>query len=107
MSTKNIINYQGQNFYDFINHKGLVLVDFFATWCSPCRKLAPILHEVAQETQDIFFVKIDIDLFRQLTIEQRVSSFPTLILYKDQEEVARRMGFLNKEELLSFVQVYK
>ncbi|AGL90932.1 Thioredoxin [Candidatus Phytoplasma australiense] len=107
MLTKKVISYQGQNFSDFINREGLVLVDFFAVWCPPCRKLEPILEEVARVQREVFFAKVDIDLFREVTLEQKVASFPTLILYKNQKEVARNNGFLDKEELLSFLQKHK
>ncbi|CCP88154.1 thioredoxin [Candidatus Phytoplasma solani] len=107
MSTNKIINYQGQDFKDFINQKGLVLVDFFANWCGPCRKLAPILNELSQSEQGVVIAKVDIDEFRQLAIDHQVTHFPTLVLYKNQQEVARQVGFLEKPALLSFLKAHK
>lgn len=82
-----------------IADKKYVLVDFFATWCGPCRMLAPVLDQLAD--QDKFeIVKVDVDLFEELTQQHGVSSMPTLIWFVNGEEVNRNSGFLSKDALV-------
>ncbi len=103
----NLMNYQGKDFETIIATQKLLVVDFFATWCLPCQRLLPILDEVCLLEKEILFYKVDVDVFRQLALEKGVSSLPTLILYKDKKELARHIGFINKEDLIKFLHSYK
>lgn len=77
-----------------------VLVDFWATWCGPCQKIAPILEEFAQEKGDALKVgKLDIDANGQVAQRFGVMSIPTLILFKNGEPVERLVGFMSKSQL--------
>ncbi|MBP5835684.1 thioredoxin [Candidatus Phytoplasma meliae] len=107
MPINQVINYQGENFKELLHQKELVLVDFFATWCPPCQKLAPILEEVAVLQKEVLFVKVDIDAYRQLTLEHQISSFPTLILYKNKKELLRQVGSLDKKSLLDLLNTHQ
>ncbi|CAM3095625.1 thioredoxin [Streptobacillus ratti] len=80
----------------------VVLVDFFATWCGPCKRLGPVLDELSEEA-DFSIVKIDVDQFPELAGEYGVRSIPTLFVVKDGEKVATDLGFKTKEELISLV----
>jgi len=83
----------------------LVLVDFFATWCGPCKMLSPVIEEVANEHPEIKILKLDIDQGEngQLAAKHGVSAVPTLLLFKDGKVVASQVGFMPKPSLLKFL----
>lgn len=80
-----------------------VLVDFYADWCGPCKKLSPVLDELAQETPAVRIVKVNIDRSRETARSYRVKSIPTLILFKGGKPVARRGGLINKASLKDLI----
>ena len=82
---------------------GLVLVDFFATWCGPCKMLSPVLEEVAKENENLKVLKIDVDEVGPLAARFGIQAIPTLILFRDGERVAVKMGYQNKNQLLAFI----
>lgn len=88
---------------DVINSNKLVLVDFFATWCGPCQMLAPVLENLANTDTSIDIVKIDIDSDRDLAIQYNIEAVPTLVLFKNGNELDRTMGFLDKNNLINFI----
>jgi len=82
--------------YDVLN-KNLVIVDFFARWCEPCKRMAPILEKVAREGYGEFgVVKIDIDENKYLSERYNIRSIPTMVLFVNGTEVARRTGTQGK-----------
>lgn len=77
-----------------------VLVDFFATWCPPCRKLAPIVEEIAEDYAGrVKVAKLNIDEARSVAIKYGVSSIPTLILFKNGEPAHRIVGYVPKQDV--------
>lgn len=79
---------------EIINHKGYALVDFWATWCPPCRMMAPVLESAEQQLGDkINFVKVDVDEQQQLAAEFDIMSIPTLVVFKDGKPVKRMSGY--------------
>ena len=77
----------------------LVLVDFWAVWCGPCQMMAPILHELETEMPDVQIGKVNVDEQMDLARQFRVVSIPTLIIFKNGQEVQRMVGVTSKEEL--------
>ena len=76
-----------------------VLVDFWAVWCGPCQMMAPILHELETEMPDVQIGKVNVDEQMDLARQFRVVSIPTLIIFKNGQEVQRMVGVTSKEEL--------
>ena len=87
------------------NFAGVVLVDFFATWCGPCRMLSPIIEEIGEECDGSFEVyKIDIDEAEDVAMDYSVMSVPTLIFFKDGEEAERLIGVRPKNEITGVIE---
>ena len=80
-----------------------VLVDFYATWCGPCKMLAPVLEEVAPEFDDVEFVKVDVDECPELAQRYGVAVIPTLFVIKGGEKVATTKGYMDADALRAFV----
>lgn len=96
------------NFKDIINSETPVLVDFFADWCGPCKMLAPILKQVKDELGDgVKIVKIDVDKNQPLAAQYQVRGVPTMILFKNGQQLWRQSGVLQKNELVSIINQYK
>lgn len=102
MSDENIKKLNDDNFDEGVKN-GVTLVDFHADWCGPCRMLAPVLEKVANESNDAEFAKVDIDQSQKTASSFQVTSVPTLILFKNGEEVGRLIGLRDEETIKEFV----
>lgn len=89
------------------NLKGLTLVDFWATWCGPCRMVAPIVEELAAEMPDVTFAKIDVDENPDAAIGLKIASIPTLMLFKDGKLVDRLIGARPKQDIQRMIDAHR
>ena len=85
--------------------KGKVLVDFFATWCGPCKMLAPVLEKAASEHEELNVLKIDVDEVPDVAAKYGIRSIPTLILFEDGKAVDMKLGFMPEESVLRFAKL--
>ena len=88
-------------FYELIK-EGTVLVDFFATWCGPCKMLSPVLEQLSEEV-DTLILKVDVDEVGAVAAQFGIQAVPTLMLFKNGQRVDVRMGYQNKNQLLAFI----
>ena len=86
-----------------LDAKGTVLVDFWASWCGPCRMLAPVLEEVAAERPDVKVCKVNVDEEQELAISYGVSSIPTLLVFKNGQVVNKSVGAVPKAKILEML----
>ncbi|TXE07717.1 thioredoxin [Gelidibacter salicanalis] len=92
------------NFKTIIESETPVLVDFYADWCGPCKTLAPILKSVKTELGDaVKIVKIDVDKNQLLASNYQVRGVPTMVLFKNGQQVWRQSGVLQKEDIIKVI----
>ncbi len=100
-SNSKVLILTDENFQKSIK-KGITLVDFWAVWCGPCRRQAPIIEEIANEVGKKFKIsKLDVDVNKTVASQYNVRNIPTLIIFKDGTEVKRMVGVQDKQTLLN------
>lgn len=80
-----------------------VLIDFWATWCGPCKMISPFVEKIAEEREDIKVCKVNVDEQEELAMEFGIMSIPTLVIIKNGEIVGKTIGYRNYEELTAFI----
>ncbi len=92
---------------EVLNSKGLVLVDFWAEWCGPCRQLTPILEEVNKEMGDkVKICKINVDEAPSIASSYEIRSIPTMFLFKDGEKIDAKVGFNSQASIEDWLKSY-
>ena len=93
---------------EVLNSEKLVIVDFFATWCGPCQMLAPILANLDRKyNEEVEIYKVNFDETQDAAIRYGVTSVPTLIFFKDGEEIDRQVGYMEEDELSKIIEEIK
>ena len=82
-----------------------VLVDFWATWCGPCKMLSPLVAQIADEAEGFKVCAVDVDQAQDLAMKYRVSAIPTLLVFKDGEVANRSVGFIQKAQILDLLNI--
>ena len=100
-----IIHITKENFQSVVTESPKpVLIDFWATWCGPCKMIAPIVEEIAAEREDIIVGKIDVDQEMDLAVRFGITSIPTLVLMKNGEVAATMVGYRPKADILKLLE---
>ena len=92
--------------YEVLNTKGVVLVDFWATWCGPCQKQGPVLEQLSKVTQNVKIVKVDVDKAKKVSYEAGIKSIPTLMIVKDGEIEEQWSGYTDLNTLKTKLSKY-
>lgn len=85
------------------SYDGFTVVDFFATWCGPCKMFTPILETAAQKMPDVHFYKVDIDADMSLAERYRIMTVPTLLIFKGGQLVDQSVGVISEQQLQSIL----
>ena len=91
------------NFEQTISSYDTILVDFFATWCGPCKMLAPVLEQLAEEEKAVKIVKVDVDEEPSLAMQFGINSIPTLLVFKGGKLVDKQIGYRSLDQLKQMV----
>lgn len=99
-----VVHITKANFEELVtNNSKPVLLDFWATWCGPCRMVAPIVEEIAAEREDILVGKINVDEEMELAVQFGIISIPTLVVMKNGEVANKAVGYMPKAEILELL----
>lgn len=85
----------------------LTIVDFFATWCGPCKMLAPVLEEIAMDNKNVKILKVDIDQAEMLANEYKIYAVPTLIMFKNKQAIEVKTGYMTYDDLQNWIDANK
>jgi thioredoxin 1 len=98
---------EGKDFKkEVLENEKVVLVDFFATWCPPCKMLAPVLERVANTRAAFDIVKINIDENEEVAMQYRIEVVPTLMVFKNGKPVDKSVGYIEENEVLNLMSKY-
>lgn len=97
-----LIHLEKEDFNHIIS-TDVTVVDFFATWCGPCKMILPIIEKLANDITNVKFVKVDVDKHDELARIYGIMSIPTLIFFKDGKEVKRHVGFINEDKIKEII----
>lgn len=91
---------------EVLENKRVVLVDFYATWCGPCKMLAPVLEKISNSRADFDIVKVNIDDSMQLATQYEIEVVPTMVVFKDGKPVDQLVGYAEEKDIIELVSEY-
>ncbi|MBE6835266.1 MAG: thioredoxin [Ruminococcaceae bacterium] len=97
MSVKQLAEQDFEN--EVLKSEGTVLVDFFATWCGPCKMMSPVIDEIADERTDVRVYKVDVDEADEVAMQLGIMSIPTIMVFKNGEATKTFVGVTDKDEI--------
>lgn len=97
-----LIHLENENFNE-ITKDGIVVVDFFANWCGPCKVLSPTIEKLSIEMNDIKFVKVDVDKHDEIARTYGIMSIPTLIFFKEGKVVNKHIGLITEDKIKEII----
>ena len=96
-----------ENFFDIIGSKSLTLVDFYATWCGPCKAMHPVLEQLKAQAGDrVRIIKLDVDRARSVAEQYGIMAVPTLILFREGKVLWRQSGAMPLADLMNVIEQY-
>lgn len=98
----NVLKVTSENFEkEVLNSDKTTIIDFYADWCGPCKMMSPIIDEIAEENENVKVGKLNVDEAQDIAGKYNVMSIPTIIIFKDGEEISRFVGVTSKENILN------
>lgn len=98
-----VIHLEKNNLKEIIESNKIVVVDFFANWCGPCKMLSPVIEDLSNEMTNVTFLKVNVDNFNEIASEFQIMSIPAIIIFKDGKVVGKSVGFQTKDALKKFI----
>ena len=98
-----VVKVTKENYQALVEANDLVLLDFWAVWCGPCKMIAPIVEEIAAEREDVLVGKVDVDSDMELAAQFGISSIPTLVVVKNGVPAAKSVGYRPKADILKLL----
>ena len=99
-----VVSINKSNFDALVKENKKLLIDFYADWCGPCRMVAPIIHEIAEEREDITVGKINVDENMELAMQFGIVSIPTIIVMENGEVAEKMVGARSKSEIIAAIE---
>ena len=99
-----VVKVTKENYQALVEANDLVLLDFWAVWCGPCKMIAPIVEEIAAEREDVLVGKVDVDSDMELAAQFGISSIPTLVVVKNGVPAAKSVGYRPKADILKLLE---
>ena len=99
-----VVKVTKENYQALVEANELVLLDFWAVWCGPCKMIAPFIEQIAEERPDVLVGKVDVDNDMELAAQFGIASIPTVVVLKNGVPAAKAVGYMPKEKVLQLLE---